>query len=224
MPSPVPALSPCSGSSTKTRSPSDSWAWSVMPRVTEPSSSRRSHSWSLVYFRSPGTSLISLPPGRHVAGYRLVRIALSDFHFAVAHERRPDDTHGQVPPADIHRQGFFRPGIDAGERDRSADSGAEAAARDLADRSVAGEYRLVIAQHAPALQHEPHETARHPGFLLPLQRRTADEVPPRRVEGHGPAEVRFQRCRRLIHVRAVEVEAGLQPQRVARAETAGLDA
>src|SRR5215218_11009200 len=46
--SPDPMVSPTSGNSTKTTSPSSSWAWSVMPIVTVPSSVR-THSWLLVY-------------------------------------------------------------------------------------------------------------------------------------------------------------------------------
>src|SRR6266542_1109605 len=45
---------PGSGSWTNTPSPRASWAKSVMPTRTLPSS-RRAHSWSLVYLRSSGT-------------------------------------------------------------------------------------------------------------------------------------------------------------------------
>src|SRR5690606_7345375 len=49
---------PASGNSRKTMSPRASWAWSVTPMVSVPSSSTRTHSWDLVYLRLLGTLLM----------------------------------------------------------------------------------------------------------------------------------------------------------------------
>src|SRR5207248_385541 len=51
---PASSEAPSSGSWTNTTSPRASWAKSVIPTRTLPSS-RRAHSWSLVYRRSSGT-------------------------------------------------------------------------------------------------------------------------------------------------------------------------
>ncbi|MCY1459058.1 hypothetical protein D9M71_764980 [compost metagenome] len=52
--SPAPTDLPTSGSSRKTMSPSASCAWSVMPMVSVPSASTRTHSCDSVYLRSAG--------------------------------------------------------------------------------------------------------------------------------------------------------------------------
>ncbi len=77
-------------------SPSASCAYSVMPTVTVPSASRRTHSWDSVYFRSAG--MFMWAPGSWVdssigvldAGQRS-----GSQDFTVAHERQLDDGGGQ---------------------------------------------------------------------------------------------------------------------------------
>src|SRR6185503_17195142 len=56
-----------------------------------------------------------------------------------------------------------------------------------------------------------------------LERRAADEVA-RCAPVDGPAEAGLERRDRLVHVLAVEVHAGLETQRIAGAEAAGLHA
>src|SRR5690554_4732423 len=58
--SPAATVSPTSGNSTNTMSPSRSWACSVIPTVTVPSPSLRIHSWVDAYFNSAGIWLILL--------------------------------------------------------------------------------------------------------------------------------------------------------------------
>src|SRR5215213_2895182 len=58
--SPASKVAPSSGNSTKTTSPSSSWAWSEIPTVAV-SPSVRTHSWLLVYCRSWGTFNALLP-------------------------------------------------------------------------------------------------------------------------------------------------------------------
>src|SRR5581483_10321129 len=61
---PAASLRPASGNSTYTKSPMRSWASSVMPTVTVPSDSRRTHSWDLVYLRLGGVLLIGFSSGK----------------------------------------------------------------------------------------------------------------------------------------------------------------
>src|SRR6185369_17227640 len=86
--SPAFTLRPGLGGSTKTMSPSCSWAWSVIPMLTVPSPSRFTHSCDSVYRRSCGT---------------FMSFFLSvDQHLAVAHERRLDDLRRQRLVANPH--------------------------------------------------------------------------------------------------------------------------
>ncbi len=65
--------------------------------------------------------------------------------------------------------------------------------------------------------------ALHAVGLLLLERLAADEVAAL-VERHGPGEPGFPRRDVLVHVLAVEIHAGFEAQRVARAEPRRRDA
>src|SRR5204862_8018108 len=80
---------PTTGSSMKTRSPSASCAWSVIPTVRIPSSSVRTHSWLAVYLRSAGTFISESP------------VVSFNEYLAVANERRLDDARRELFVADI---------------------------------------------------------------------------------------------------------------------------
>src|SRR5579863_2774943 len=81
----------------------------------------------------------------------------------------------------------------------------------------------MAAQHAALLEHEADELARAAGRCYLLKRAAPDEGARARLERHRPAETRLERMRRLVHVIAVEIHAGLKTQRVARTEAAGDD-
>ncbi len=75
-----------------------------------------------------------------------------------------------------------------------------------------------IAQHAAAGQHHAGPLPVGAGGALGGQRRAADEIPLRRLPVHGPAQAAFERRDGVVHVVAVQGQAGFQPQRVARAK------
>src|SRR5512137_803385 len=83
------SLRPTSGNSTNTTSPSASCAKSVMPIVTVPSASLRTHSCDAVYLRSAGTFIVVL------------RLGGSDECLALAHERLLDHLHLGRPAAQV---------------------------------------------------------------------------------------------------------------------------
>src|SRR6185436_6678115 len=123
--SPAFTLRPGFGGSTKTMSPSCSWAWSVMPTLTVPSASRFTHSWDSVYRSSFGT-FISLSLGCGSLGVHETT--------AVAHERRLHHLRRERLVAHLHSHGIARRGAarQARERDRARECRRESAARDLA--------------------------------------------------------------------------------------------
>src|SRR6266566_2552976 len=211
-------VAPFSGSSTKTTSPSCSWAKCVMPIVAT-SPSARTHSCSLEYLRSSGTVLtrasdktVSLrePPVR--AG------SLCD----PAVERRFDYRSGNVlaANADAERRSDLRERRrDVRQGDVLFDRRSVGAAGHATDDRPAVRDLVAMASHA-AIDDEPGD--------LPVRSRgllRGDHVAPgeRFVELAGPAEAGLDRVGGLIDVVAVEREASLQAERVARAEADRLD-
>src|SRR5258706_14492340 len=86
--SPTVTLRPGFGASTKTMSPSCSWAWSVIPTLTVPSASCFTHSCDSVYRRSCGTFMV-VP-------------SLVDENLALAHKRRVHDRGGRRLVTNLH--------------------------------------------------------------------------------------------------------------------------
>src|SRR5580700_9463026 len=81
----------------------------------------------------------------------------------------------------------------------------------------------MAAQYSAILEHQPHECpTAEPARTL--ERFPADEIALRRIESHRPAQSGLQRMAALVHVVAVEIHAGLQTQRISRAEPGGCDA
>ena len=60
--------------------------------------------------------------------------------------------------------------------------------------------------------------------LQRFERLAADEIARGVLEGHGPREAGLERVLALVHVVAVEIHAGFESQRVARAEAGGFHA
>src|SRR5262245_26513749 len=181
-----------------------------MPTVIVPSVSSRAHSWLFKKRRSFGTLLIALSGIIDSQRY---------CDRAVAHERRPHDARGQQPPADLDLAAIGRRGRNAREPDRALDGRRKRAARDLALADGEYDHFLVRPQDPAVLEQQADELAWRACCLLRDQRGSADEVAlglPR----NGPREPRLERRRAFVHVVAVEIHAGLEPQRVARAETA----
>src|SRR6185503_11400540 len=111
--SPKVTLRPGFGASTKTMSPSCSWAWSVMPTLTVPSASRFTHSCDSVYRRSCGTFMV-VP-------------SLVDENLALAHERRLHDLGRERLVANLHAHLVAGCGAErkARERDGARERGRE---------------------------------------------------------------------------------------------------
>src|ERR1700755_1796999 len=102
--SPALTVLPISWTSKKTMSPSASCAWSVIPTVSVPSASVRTHSCDSVYFRSAGMLIgcscavdcaidaITCERGTHATGSTTRREwpdrRSTDEHLAVAYERQ----------------------------------------------------------------------------------------------------------------------------------------
>src|SRR5690606_16671576 len=113
-----------------------SWAWSVMPTVTRPSSARRAHSWDLAYFRSAGTFMF------------FSCLFVLNQNFSVAHEGRLDHRRLQalVADLDLDRVADGAGGRQARQGDRAVHGRREGAAGDLAF-ALGGKDFLVGAQH-----------------------------------------------------------------------------
>src|SRR5690606_22266377 len=174
-----------------------------MPTVTLPSPSTRAHSWDLLNFRSPGISLILGSGGGVVWTGNLRVVASLDLRLAFAHERELHHPHRYLAAADVHPHagvgaGRDVAGRDARERDRLAQRRREGAGQDLAV-AVRGDHALAVPQHALLVHHQADHLARVALGLLPLEHLAADEVAAL-VERHGPAERRFVRGHRLVHV------------------------
>src|SRR5262249_51771911 len=113
-------------------------------------------------------------------------------------------------------------GLVEARRERSAGDDADGLAGRLAALPFAD--RVAVARRAavPDLL-EPDELPGKARRLDPDQRRLPEEVA-RLVELHDPAEAGLERVRRLVDLVAVERQASLEAQRVARAEPGGLEA
>ena len=81
-----------------------------------------------------------------------------------------------------------------------------------------GAHGLMTAQHAALLEHQPDQTS-PPAARARSERLASDELALLGLESDRPGEARFEGMARLVHVVAVEIHAGLQAQRVARAES-----
>ena len=79
----------------------------------------------------------------------------------------------------------------------------------------------MAAQYPALLEQQPDEFAAALA-LCTLQRVASDEAAIGRFEGHRPGESRLQGMKVLIHVVAVQVHTGLQPQRISRAQAGRL--
>src|SRR6266545_3629773 len=180
-----------------------------MPTVIVPSGSDRTHSWLSVYLSSAGTFIVSFSvEGSGVA-------SVLDQHFAVANERRLDDARGELLVADSHGDGLARRDAcgNARQRNGSPECWRERAAGDLA-LAFRGRDALVAAEHAAFVdKHETH--LRSPRWSD--KRRLAYEVA-RAHKIDGPRKPGLERRLALGHVLAIEIHAGFEPQRVARAE------
>src|SRR5882762_6915669 len=156
-------LRPTSGNSTNTTSPSASWAKSVMPIVTVPSASLRTHSCEAVYLRSAGTFIESSPCG-------------SDQRLAVAHEGILHHLHlcGAAAQIDFQRVVKGNRTRHARERDRRLQRGRKRATSDLAGPMRRLD-RLVRAQHTLVEQAQANEFAQPSDRLGLFECCAADE-------------------------------------------------
>src|SRR5699024_5307134 len=191
----VSTRAPISGSSTNTRSPSSSWAWSEMPTRTRPSSSRRAHSWDLRNFRSPGMSLmawfLSWVPGNAGESDAFARLAVA--HEGVFHPAQRD-----FATADVHFHLAQVAGRHTGEAGGFFQGGCIHAGQDLA-LAGGGQDLLAVAQHATGIHDHTHHAARHALGLLFLQGLAADEVAAF-VQGNRPAQIGLPGGDVRIHV------------------------
>ena len=80
----------------------------------------------------------------------------------------------------------------------------------------------MTAQHAALFENEADELIGG-GTAQVFQRLAPDEIAVAGFEGHRPRESRLQRMMMLVHVVAVEIHAGFQPQRVSRTQPRGLN-
>ena len=81
----------------------------------------------------------------------------------------------------------------------------------------------MIAQHALVFQQQPDQLAADAVGTLLFDHGAADKVAVCRLPGNGPAQRRLQRAGGLVHVRAIQVHAGLEAQGIARAKPGRLD-
>src|SRR5690606_29899187 len=110
--SPAFTLRPTSGSSTNTTSPSWSCAWSVMPTVTTPPPSWRTHSCDLAYLRSSGVFMLLLLHGSYLSVYpsRLCHDWWKGgFTTRAAIGRPRTSTHSLVPSAERFASTLAKP-------------------------------------------------------------------------------------------------------------------
>src|ERR1700674_3246542 len=81
----------------------------------------------------------------------------------------------------------------------------------------------MAAQYPAFLEQQSDELAAALA-LRTLQSVASDEVPIGRFEGHRPGESRLEGMKVLVHVVAVQIHAGFQPERIPRAQAGGLHA
>src|SRR5881296_3408084 len=211
-------VAPFSGSSTNTTSPSCSCAKCVMPIVATPPSVR-THSCSLEYLRSSGTVLTRASD---------TTVSLREPPVREGSLRDPSVKgclyyrSGNVPSADADRErrsDLRKRRRDIGQRDVLFDGRPVRAARDAAHDLVVVRDLVAMAGDA-TLDHQASDLS-----LRPLRLLCGDHVAPGEflVELAGPAQARLDRVGRLVDVVAVQGEAGLQTERVARPEPDWLD-
>src|SRR5215510_8374151 len=212
------AAAPCSGrapgagNSTKTRSPSCSCAWSVIPTVAT-SPSIRSHSWSSVNFN------IAID----------LRGSISVAFVAMRDERQIADPQRNAFSAYLAENSFTGRGrvlVDVTHRNRRLHARAKAAGRDNADRAcrnlVRVEFRAAPHRHA-ILDFQPDTAARR--AVRQLAQNDVSAWKSARARSTGAADLRnrpFERShhrrRCWIEIGTVETQPGFQPQAVARAK------
>src|SRR6267143_6962 len=206
-------VAPFSGSSTKTTSPSCSCAKCVMPIVATPTSAR-THSCSLEYFRSSGTVLtrasdttVSLrePPVR--AGSLCDPAVKGCLHYR----------SGNILPADADRdcRSDLREWCrNVRQRDVLFDGRTVGAACHVPHHLSVVRDLMAVASD-PALDHQTGDLPLRPRGFLCGDHVAAGEF---LFELARPAQARLDRVGGLVDVVPIEREAGLQTERVARAE------
>ncbi len=80
---------------------------------------------------------------------------------------------------------------------------------------------LVVAQNRTASEENAHKAAAQARAFLLCEGGPADEVAFGVVERHRPAEIGLERAHTGVHVLSGEIEAGLEPEGIARPETRG---
>src|SRR6185437_2122917 len=157
-------------------------------------------------------------------GWESKAVRLRHQRLAVADERRPHDARVVQLATDIDLYVGASRDRQTGESDRALQGRGKGAAGDLAFplafTGIGYDYLLVRAQYAAPLEQQAHELALRPARANRLERLAADEGPFARLERHRPAEAGLEGMGALVHVAAVEVHAGFEPQRVAGAEPA----
>src|SRR5712691_4346209 len=212
-------VAPFSGSSTKTTSPSCSWAKCVMPMVAT-SPSARTHSCSLEYLRSLGTVLTPLP-SFCTSGSLRSPPAVSSLRSSTV-KGCLDYRSGNVLAADADGEGcsdLRKRRRDVRQRDVLSHGGSVGPARHVAD-DLPVLCDLVAVTSDAALHDKTGDFPLRPRGLLRRDHVAAREL---FVELARPAEPRLDRVGGLVDVIAVEGEARLEAQRVARAQADGLD-
>src|SRR5262245_32458667 len=114
--------------------------------------------------------------------------------------------------------------LDIAHGDGAPERGSEAAGRDLADRLSGDRNLRALARDRLALGQQADAPARRAFGDLPLDDGSAGEATRgAALLADAPQQARFDGRGRGVDVVAVEAEAGLEAQRIARAETDGLD-
>src|SRR5690625_3063336 len=215
MASPSETLSPSAGSSTKTTSPSWSWAKSVMPTVHS-SPSWRSHSCDFRYLRLSGSSTINSSLAARLCTRRYCAGLYSVFYPLLSCKRQFHDSCGDRLPADFNVQGrarLFKSLGDPAEGDRPAGEGRDRSGSDGARLFAAFQDAVAVAGNAALPEFEGGE---HAVAGRPLQRFTAVVVLVLHDPGHRGAQGVAVR-RQFV---AEQGKARLEPERVAGSEAA----
>src|SRR5262245_6565968 len=178
------------------------------------SPARSIHSWSFVYLKPAGYEAIGAPGQPRRAALLLSLV-----------ERHRHDARARALAADVDVELAAGGGVLDGQvrhADRLLQIRRLRPAGDDAGPGVADVDVVAVPRDAAVEHLEPGDLPRRPVRLLRAQRRGADEVV--FLPADDPVQIRFHRGRRLIDVVAVKPHAGLEAQRVARAEAAGHDA
>src|SRR5262245_41203516 len=207
---PFSGRAPGVGNSTKTRSPSCSCAWSVIPTVAT-SPSIRSHSWSSVNFN------IAID----------LRGSISVAFVAMRDERQITDLQRNAFSAYLAENPFAgrcKVLVDVTHRNRRLHARPKAPGRDDADRAnlVRVEFRAAPHWHA-ILDFQSDTAARR--AVRQLAQNDVSARKSARARSTGAADLRnhpFERShhrrRCWIEIGTVETQPGFQPQAVARAK------